>query len=70
MLYIITLGFDEKFAIRFLLRHGIKRDDKVLIILPDDLNSNQKVQNALNNILSLLDNLVKKENISILEVDV
>jgi len=70
MLYIITLGFDEKFAIRFLLRHGIKREDKVLIILPDDLNNNQKVQNALNNILSLLDNLVKKENISILEVNV
>ncbi|XRO77242.1 CRISPR-associated CARF protein Csa3 [Methanocaldococcus sp. 10A] len=68
MLYIITLGFDEKFAIRFLLRHGVKSNDKVLIILPDDQNNNHKVQNALNNLISLLNNLVKKENVIILEV--
>lgn len=35
MIMIITLGFDEKFALRTIFRHGLKPNDKILILIPE-----------------------------------
>ncbi|MCX8188221.1 MAG: CRISPR-associated CARF protein Csa3 [Nitrososphaeria archaeon] len=34
MIFVITLGFDEKFALRSVARRGLKGDDEVWVILP------------------------------------
>ncbi len=34
MILIVTLGFDEKFALRAIMRRGIKEGDKLLALLP------------------------------------
>jgi len=53
--YVITLGYDERFAIRFLLRHPISEDDVVLVILPANFREDEKSLAALNNLRKLIE---------------
>ncbi len=51
--YVITLGYDEKFALRFLLRHPVEEGDKVYIVMPE--GGDEKVLNAFRNLNKLVD---------------
>lgn len=50
-LFVITLGYDEKFAMRCLVRNNIKMEDMILILTA---NINEKVRNAVNSIVDFL----------------
>jgi len=65
-LFVFTLGFDEKFIIRFLLRHHLLKSDEVVIIAPDDYLTNEKARNAYNSIVKILQSWITKEQISVL----
>ncbi len=53
-LYLVTLGFDEKFAARFLLRHGLQRGDTVVIVVAGDYEANKKVRAAVDALQAIL----------------
>jgi CRISPR-associated protein Csa3 len=36
MILVMTLGFDEKFALRAIFRRGLRVDDKVIFVVPED----------------------------------
>ncbi|MBD3193047.1 MAG: CRISPR locus-related DNA-binding protein [Candidatus Heimdallarchaeota archaeon] len=68
-LFIFTLGFDEKFIIRFLLRHHLSKSDEVVIICPDDYLTNEKAKNAYNSVKKILQSWITKEQIAILTLN-
>lgn len=70
MLYISTLGFDEKFVVRFLMRHGIKQKDKFLLIVVKDFERNEKAKNAYNNLRNIVATLIDQDNFFVLPIDV
>ncbi|MEM3906827.1 MAG: CRISPR-associated CARF protein Csa3 [Nitrososphaerota archaeon] len=49
-LLLATLGFDEKFIIRFLIRHGANREDKIVILFPTGSQQSEKTTKALETI--------------------
>lgn len=70
MLYISTLGFDEKFIVRFLMRHGIKQKDKFLLIVVKDFEKNEKAKNAYKNLKNIVETLIDQDNFFILPIDI
>ena len=36
MIFVITLGFDEKFALRAIFRRGLRAGDKVILVVPEN----------------------------------
>ena len=67
-LIILTLGFDEKFAVRGILRYAPKPDDVVAIITASPLV--EKAEKALKTLLDILKSYAGIENIEIIEVDI
>lgn len=70
MLYIATLGFDEKFIVRFLMRHGIKPKDKFLLLVVKDFEKNEKAKNAYENLRGFIETLIDKNNFFVLPIDI
>ncbi len=68
-LYLLTLGYDEKFLIRFLLRHKISNDDHILIIAPNDFDINIKSKNAFESIKKIVFAWMPEENLSVFTID-
>ncbi len=67
-LIILTLGFDEKFAVRGILRYAPKPDDTVMIITASPLV--EKAEKALKTLLNILKSYAGIENIEVVEIDV
>ncbi|MEM1742877.1 MAG: CRISPR-associated CARF protein Csa3 [Nitrososphaerota archaeon] len=54
MILIITLGFAEKFALRAIFRHGLKANDKILILMPE--KSDPRAEKAFSIIQQIVGN--------------
>lgn len=67
-LIVLTLGFDEKFAVRGILRYTPKPEDVIAIITASPFV--EKAEKALKTLLEVLKNYAGIENIEIVEVDV
>lgn len=66
--FIFTLGFDEKFIIRSLLRYSLKENDKIVILTYK--KSDEKTQKAIKTIESIVNSFPNKIDIIIEELDV
>ena len=64
-----TLGFDEKFVLRFLLRHGVGKEDRIIVVLPAGYEENEKASAALENLKSLIAKLIPEGALRVLDVD-
>ena len=53
--YVITLGYDERFAVRFLLRHSVSEEDVILAILLANFREDEKSLTAFNNLRRLIE---------------
>jgi len=67
-LIILTLGFDEKFAVRGILRYAPKPNDVIAIVTASPLV--EKAEKALKTLLDILKSYAGIENIEIVEVDI
>jgi len=72
MLYLITLGFDEKFAIRSMVSKGLKPGDEVVILMPEGSvgYSQSKAERAFNNLKQFVETVQPKLKIIRVEVEV
>jgi len=71
MLYIITLGFDEKFAVRAIVSKGLTRDDSVLVIIPESSAnySQDKADTALRNLKKFIQTVQPEVKINEVKID-
>lgn len=67
-LILLTLGFDEKFAVRSILRCAPKSDDVIVIVTASPMP--EKAEKALKTLLDIVKSYAGIENIEIIEVDV
>jgi CRISPR-associated protein Csa3 len=67
-LIILTLGFDEKFAVRGILRYAPKPDDVIAVITASLLV--EKAEKALRTLLDVLRSYAGIDNVKVVEVDV
>ncbi|RLI79950.1 hypothetical protein DRP07_09625 [Archaeoglobales archaeon] len=67
-LILLTLGFDEKFAVRGILRYAPKPDDVIAIVTASPLV--EKAEKALKTLLDILKSYAGIENIEIVKVDI
>jgi len=67
-LILLTLGFDEKFAVRSILRYAPKPDDVITILTASPLV--EKAEKALKTLLDILKSYAGIENIEIIEVNI
>ncbi|HII61233.1 CRISPR-associated CARF protein Csa3 [Pyrococcus horikoshii] len=73
MLVVFPVGFDEKFIIRALVRkregvNGLEPKDKLLMIVPEDYQREQRTLNAIDSIKNIASPIIGEKNIIILEV--
>jgi CRISPR-associated protein Csa3 len=71
MLYIITLGFDEKFALRAIVSRGLRENDEILVLMPtaSDKYSQSKAEKAFDNLKQFIEK-VQATKIKRVELDV
>ncbi|RLF73293.1 MAG: CRISPR-associated transcriptional regulator Csa3 [Thermoplasmata archaeon] len=62
MLILTTIGFDEKFIVRSLLRNKVGRGDKMVVFLFEGYEENDKVMNALKSVKNILENVIFDED--------
>ncbi len=55
MIYVITLGFDEKFALRAIARRGLKEGDSVWVILSQPVD--ERAERAFNHLSEILNKM-------------
>jgi CRISPR-associated protein Csa3 len=67
MIYLLTLGYDEKFAIRFLLRRSITKNDILVVVLAKGYSNDEKAVKAFDNLSSLIEKSIGR--IETYEVD-
>lgn len=67
MFYVITLGFDEKFALRALTRRGLKNSDEVLVIIPTPIDN--RAETAYRQLSDILVRIFQYNRITRLEVN-
>ncbi|WP_324735722.1 CRISPR-associated CARF protein Csa3 [Thermococcus sp. SY098] len=68
MLVVFPLGFDEKFIVRALIRNKLKKEDKLLAILPEGYEKEERTITALKNLQGLLKSLTSEDSITVVEV--
>ncbi|WP_457754690.1 CRISPR-associated CARF protein Csa3 [Thermococcus sp.] len=68
MLVVFPLGFDEKFIVRALIRNKLKKEDKLLAVLPEGYEKEERTITALKNLRGLLKSLTSEDNIIVVEV--
>lgn len=68
-IFVATLGFDEKFVVRFLLRHGVRKGDTIIVVVPAGYERNEKASAALENLQSLIAKLIPESALRVLDVD-
>ncbi len=73
LLVIFPVGFDEKFIVRALVRKrecldGLEEGDKLVAVVPEDYEREQKTVNAIKAIESIASPIVGEGNIVVLEV--
>lgn len=71
MQYIITLGFDEKFAVRAIVSRGLNRDDSVLIITSESSASysKDKADTAYRNLNKFIQTVQPEVKINDVKID-
>ncbi len=67
MIFVITLGFDEKFALRAIVRRGLRVDDEVLVILPKPVD--ERAERTFMHFNEILSRMFHNLRISHFEVD-
>ncbi len=55
--YVITLGYDERFAVRFLLRHSVEEEDVVIVVVPRGYERDEKARTAVNNLKKFVEGI-------------
>jgi len=68
MLYVFTIGFDEKFIVRSLVRNPVRKNDRVLVVLTQGYEKNDRVINALKSVKGILHNIIPEENFKIVVI--
>ena len=68
-LYLITLGFDEKFATRFLLRHGVRERDVVVLVVAEDYEERKEARAAVEALRGLLEASLEEGGLKIVPVE-
>jgi CRISPR-associated protein Csa3 len=67
MILIVTLGFDEKFALRAIMRRGIKEGDKLIALLPK--KGDPRGEKAFLTLKQTLLNMLPKLEVEMVEVN-
>jgi len=67
MIIVITLGFDEKFALRAITRRGLKPEDEVLIVMPKP--SDERAERAFQNFTNILEKAFQKPKITRINIE-
>ncbi len=67
-LILLTLGFDEKFAVRGILRYAPKPEDVIAIVTASPMV--EKAEKAMNTLIDILKSYAGIENLEIIEVDI
>ncbi len=68
MIIVITLGFDEKFALRAVSRRGLKPEDEVIILIPKP--TDERVERAFRNFDEILKKAFQNPKVSKVYVEV
>ncbi|HWQ18098.1 MAG: CRISPR-associated CARF protein Csa3 [Sulfolobales archaeon] len=66
---IFTLGFDEKFALRALIRRNIDKNDLIVILTPAG-RRDTRAEKAVNNLISILKQIVGEPRVERIEIPV
>ncbi len=69
MIIAFTFGFDERFAIRALVRHQVGGEDKVVVITPKD-RLDQRAENALNSLSDFVKKYLSGPGVVVVDVEV
>ncbi|MEM1985315.1 MAG: CRISPR-associated CARF protein Csa3 [Nitrososphaeria archaeon] len=67
MILVITLGFDEKFALRSVARRGLRGDDEIFVILPKPVD--ERAERAYMHFSEILSRMFQNLKIIRFEVD-
>ncbi|MCX7999742.1 MAG: CRISPR-associated CARF protein Csa3 [Leptospiraceae bacterium] len=67
MIYVITMGFDEKFALRAVTRRGLKSDDEILVVMAKP--TDERAERAFQHFSEILSRVFRDIKISRVEVD-
>jgi CRISPR-associated protein Csa3 len=67
MIIIITLGFDEKFALRAITRRGLKPEDEILIVMSKPFD--ERAEKAFQNFTNILEKAFQKPKITRINVE-
>ncbi|MEM4649771.1 MAG: CRISPR locus-related DNA-binding protein, partial [Candidatus Bathyarchaeia archaeon] len=62
MIIVITLGFDEKFALRAITRRGLKPEDEIIIVTSKP--SDERTEKAFQNFTTILKKVFLNPKIS------
>lgn len=68
--YICTLGFDEKFIFRFMVRHKIDEDDVFILIVSKDYTENEKALNAYKNVEVFVSTILPRQRFHTFTIDI
>ncbi|MBS7657617.1 MAG: CRISPR-associated CARF protein Csa3 [Candidatus Bathyarchaeia archaeon] len=68
MIIVITLGFDEKFALRAITRRGLKPEDEIIIVTSKP--SDERTEKAFQNFTTILKKVFLNPKISRIDVEV
>ncbi|AEH24652.1 CRISPR-associated transcriptional regulator Csa3 [Pyrococcus yayanosii] len=68
MLAVFPVGFDEKFIIRALMRNQTKEGDRLLAVVPNGYQAEERTVNALRAIKDITTPLVGKESFKVIEL--
>ncbi|MEM4334169.1 MAG: CRISPR-associated CARF protein Csa3, partial [Nitrososphaerota archaeon] len=69
MIIAFTMGFDERFAVRAMLRHGVGKDDDVTVLTPMHRSDERGVK-AIEALEEFVKRYINGEGVSRYEVDV
>lgn len=67
LIYLITLGFDEKFALRALIRRGLGHDDEVLAVMARP--SDERAEKAYRQLTEILRRIFQHKRTSRIDID-
>ena len=66
---IFTLGFDEKFALRALIRRNIDKNDLIVILTPAG-RRDTRAEKAVSNLISILKQIVGEPRVERIEIPI
>jgi CRISPR-associated protein Csa3 len=68
MIIVVTLGFEEKFALRAVTRRGAKENDEIVVLMAKD--SDERSERAFENFCDVIEKAFQKIKVSRIDVEV